>query len=166
MRTETSFKENLLHAVTAISLVLLVGCGTVVNNRLRAPVDSPFGHVQFNIDDTTKWAAHGWTVPISEMVDGKKLKYGFLGRDVLWAPLGYSKERRIPLKAGKHTLDLEVLGSEGPARLKLDVDIVTGKVIPIAITIATANPGPGFRIYADMGTATDPQVPVATGAGR
>jgi hypothetical protein len=157
IKTRKSLTNVLFHSSTIVLLFILVGCGTVTNTTLQTPKNASFGYVEFSIDDTTKWAANGWTVPISETVAGQKVKYGFLGRDVLWAPWGYTKDRRIPLGTGPHSLDLEVLGTVGPAEAQVSTDVVAGKVIPVSISIAWKNPGPGAILYWKVGAPVDPR---------
>jgi len=133
MKTRCALSPSSLHVLVIILLFLSGGCGSVVQNSVEAPKNTPSGFVEFTIDDTTRWAAHGWTVPISEKIDGEQKKYGFLGRDVFLAPFGYSKVRRVPLPAGPHTLDLVFIGADGGTSLTLEV--IAGKVTPVTVRI-------------------------------
>jgi hypothetical protein len=89
-----------------------------------------FGYVEFIIDDTTRWGAQGRTLSVLETDNEGVQEHGFLGRNVLWAPLGYVETRRIPLNVGRHTL--EISGK------KLDVDVVASKVAPFTVRIDQA----------------------------
>ncbi len=136
----------LIFLLISISMLFLISdCGTFTQVRVKPPLNEPSGFVEFYFDDTSRELAHGWTASISEMISGNIKKYGFLGRDLFWAPFGYAKVRRISLKTGHHTLNLRCRSSElgrkpKPINISVDVDVVDSKLIPIAICIEKLGP--------------------------
>lgn len=139
MTFRQAIRPALLLALAAVVPLVLTGClGKARNEALNPPKDVPFGYVEFTLGDDTRKYFNGQTIYISEEVDGAKKSYGFIGRDELWAPKGYSIARRIPLSVGTHDLVLIVANTTG-APTSMTVEVIARKILPVTVQTSWKN---------------------------
>ncbi len=154
MRIESALKV----AAIGIMCFLAQGCGTLIQNQVTVHEGQTAGYVELTLDDRSRFAAAGWTLSVSETIDGKNIKYGFIGRDMLWAPFGYTAVRRIPLATGLHMLQLAGRregGISSETTPTVPITVMAGKVVPILVSVDHIK-GNEFKLIVQTGSLTDP----------
>jgi hypothetical protein len=147
-------KKSILFS--GIILLFVSGCNVYVNTPVKSPVDKNFGYAECTLIDKTK----RFTIIISDSIDGASKNYGFLGRDVLMAPMGYKKTRQIPLAEGQHNIKFKIDGTD--KNIKLEFNVEKSRITPLILIIEKLqvdgyhkSDDTGYNITGSVGTIKD-----------